>query len=234
MKDFTKFGTVKYKNQYIAAENAETKLAAPENVSSTTLPTSPVISAANPAIINNKWLTKNRFWNFVFWIGMSVGFSITFAISGINDPSGEFSYWSTVMFWLTLIGVPTLVRFGSKTTLVKDNIFLDIEGRELNLPNGFLTIITTIALTAFTGALLDKTFANTANNASLFLLISIFFLIPTLFFIFKNCPISILFNRKLWRFEAYTDSQQKKSDDSRYYSPAYSFYASNIHHSTRK
>jgi hypothetical protein len=94
----------------------------------------------------------------------------------------------------------------SKTTFVKDSIFLTREGREIDitkdLPTRFPIVVTTVAFTVLTGAILDKIGTAIPNIVAATILINVFFLIPTLFFVFKNCPISILFNRKLWSYIA--------------------------------
>lgn len=204
----------------------------------------------NPVISpKTSWLTKNRLWNFVFWIGMSLGISTAFSLSGMNTPSGEFSLWSSFVFWLTILGVPLTVRHFSKTTFIKDSLFLDKEGNELNVvknvPNGFFTISTTIAITVLTGSMLDKTFNDTSGAFGITLLISVFFLIPTLFFIFKNCPISILFNRKFWHYLADNAPVRSRKPSDNYYSqsgytgrnifmsPVYKNHPGNIFHRNR-
>lgn len=151
----------------------------------------------------DKWLTKDRLWNLVFWFGMSLGLSISLTIAMNGKNTNTFSYWSTVFFWLTILGVPLLVRYFAKTTFVKDTIFLTSEGREFditkNFPNKFLTIVSTFALVALTGVILDKKLLHISDSASFFIFTIIVFGVPTLFFIYKNCPISILFNSNFWK-----------------------------------
>lgn len=183
-----------------------------------------------------KWLNRDRVWNLVFWFGMSFGFSIAFAIVGTNPQTRDFPYLASVVFWLTIIGVPFLVRTFSKTTFVKDKTFLSSEGRELNwdkdLPNGFLTIVTTVALTALTGTILDKISDPISSIFSSFIFVTVLFGIPSLFFIFKNCPISVLFNSKFWNFETSLNKPNIRNNDyyNRLLNPAYSFLSNNIYH----
>jgi hypothetical protein len=98
-------------------------------------------------------MNRDRLWNFVFWFGMSTGFS---AASAIKD----FPSIATALFLLTLIIVPLTVFLFSKTTFVKDSIFLTKEGREIDitkdLPTRFPIVVTTVAFTVLTGAILDK------------------------------------------------------------------------------
>ncbi len=136
----------------------------------------------------DKWLNKDRFWNFVFCLLSICGWQLT---SFLNDKNLSF-----VTSWLTLLGVPLLVRYFSKTTFVKDTIFLTSEGREFDvakvLPNKLLTIVSTLVLIALTGVILDKKLLQVPDAVSFFIFTMIFFGVPTLFFIFKNCPVSIL------------------------------------------
>ena len=144
-------------------------------------------------------MSKDRFWNFVFWFGMSTGLSAASAIKG-------FPSIAIALFLLTLIIVPLTVFLFSKTTFVKDSIFLTREGRKIDikkdLPTRFPIVVTTVAFTVITGAISDKIGAAIPTILASTILINVFFLIPTLFFVFKNCPISILFNRKLWGYIA--------------------------------
>ena len=148
-----------------------------------------------------KWLTKDRFWNFVFWFGMSGGFAVTFAIVGSESHKHDFPYSAAFTFWVTVIGMPLLVRYFSKTVFVKDTIFKNGEGIEFDTakrgPNVLLLVLSTVGLTALTGLFLDshKEIPDVLSNIILFI---VMFGVPSLFFIFKNCPISILFNRKSW------------------------------------
>ena len=194
-------------------------------------------------------MSKDRFWNFVFWFGMSVGFSTASAIKGLPSIA-------SMVFWLTLVFVPLAIFFFSKTTFIKDSIFLTKEGRKIDikkdLPTRFPIVVTTVAFTVLTVAVLDKIGTAIPTIVAVTILINVFFLIPTLFFVFKNCPISILFNRKLWSYIAanalkssprsnlfnsrnhtntpvYTNGLNNQYNDYRY-NPAYSAYSSNIYH----
>ena len=137
-------------------------------------------------------MSKDRFWNFVFWFGMSAGFSAASSIKA-------FPSIAIALFLLTLIIVPLTVFLFSKTTFVKDSIFLTREGREIDitkdLPTRFPIVVTTVAFTVLTGAILDKIGTAIPNIVAATILINVFF-------VFKNCPISILFNRKLWSYIA--------------------------------
>ena len=143
----------------------------------------------------SRWLSKDRLWNLIFWFGMSGGITLAFSVS---DKAQAQYKLGTILIWLTILGVPLLVRYFSKTTFIKDKLFLNKEDELLNAekdtPNAVLTVISTVVLTAITGAILDKNFKDMSDIASSFIIFSVFFGVPSLFFIFKNCPIAILFN----------------------------------------
>ncbi len=145
-------------------------------------------------------MKKDNFWNLVFWVGMSAGTVVSFFLAPKANSEQGFSYLALAVFLSTLIGVPILVRSFSKVTFVKENIFVNSEGRELkvpkDLPMAFFVIVGTVGSMILAGLLLYK--YKVSHFIVPFIMIPLLFGIPTLFFIFKNCPISILFNRKVW------------------------------------
>ena len=178
----------------------------------------------------SRWLSKDRFWNFVFWFGMSGGITLSFSVPANAQAQYKLS---TILILLTILVVPLLVRHFSKTTFIKDTLFLNKEGELLNAekdtPNGVLTIISTVILTAITGAILDKYFKGMSNIASSFIILNVFFGVPSLFFIFKNCPIAILFNRKMWKFEPRTYKSLEYKSKNYITDPKYRYMPCNIY-----
>jgi len=179
----------------------------------------------------SRWLSKDRFWNFVFWFGMSGGITLSFSVPANAQAQYKLS---TILILLTILVVPLLVRHFSKTTFIKDTLFLNKEGELLNAekdtPNAVLTIVSTVILTAITGAILDKYFKGMSNITSSFIILSVFFGVPNLFFIFKNCPIAILFNRKMWNNINNQSLQQNCYKKPNYITDQrYSFMSCNIH-----
>ena len=199
----------------------------------------------SPKTKQPKWLTKDRFWNFVFWFGMSFGLAVTFSVS--SEQQTKYSL-GTILIWANIIGVPLLVRNFSKTTFVKDKIFLNSEGNIINenqFPKyAFLALLAGVGLTFFISeAILPRGYSS-------FLLDLVFFLSLfsgiSLYFIYKNCPISILFNRKAWSFEKvdntnngsnlFNDSYEHRCQTNshyahdRMYSAAHRHLPQNIHH----
>lgn len=185
----------------------------------------------------SRWLSKDRFWNFVFWFGMSGGITLSFSVPANAQAQYKLS---TILILLTILVVPLLVRHFSKTTFIKDTLFLNKEGELLNAekdtPNAVLTIISTVILTAITGAILDKYFKGMSNIASSFIILNVFFGVTSLFFIFKNCPIAILFNRKMWKIEPRAYKSLKYKNNSYQYAndvihnPTYRNHISNIYY----
>ncbi|CAN0586391.1 unnamed protein product [Ectocarpus sp. 12 AP-2014] len=141
-------------------------------------------------------LNRDNFWNLMFWLGLSVGWFLTLQFSG------EQQYIGTVICWTTLIGVPYLVKKASRITFNENKEFLNHQGEVLNkrIPNGFWLIFSTFAVTALLGSILDS-WKNISDITSTIILISVFFMVPTLHFVSKNCPIAILFHKNFWSLE---------------------------------
>ena len=195
-----------------------------------------------------KWLNKDRLWNFVFWFGMSFGFAAGLVISEINSKQNTFSYWSSFFFWSTIVGVPMIVRYYSKTTLIKKDTFANSEGvliSKKQMPYSFpLAAISGLAI-AFIVAELFLSNTNFYFISSLILSFS-FFSGISLYFILKNCPISILFNRKFWTFEFKAGTNNKsrlfkddfqgrssKEESLNRLSPARSYRSNNVYYRHR-
>lgn len=189
----------------------------------------------SPKIKQPRWLKKDRFWNFVFWFGMSFGFAITFSIP--RELQDKYAL-STVLIWLTLVGVPLLVRHFSKTTFVKEKMFLNSEGdliTEKQVPKStFLALLAGVGLTFFIAEIfLPRGYSNFFLDLIFWL--SLFSGI-SVYFIYKNCPISILFNRKAW--ELYlsnnTGCKTRVRHNSRFVThPVYKHLPYNIFHKRR-
>ncbi|MGX6960903.1 MAG: hypothetical protein ACIPMY_06895 [Rickettsia endosymbiont of Pentastiridius leporinus] len=142
-----------------------------------------------------KPISKDNFWNLVFWFGMSAGFILDDIVG-----TPKLGLISNIIRLSTLLCMSILLNIFNKTCFLKKDIFVNSEGRELkvpkDLPSVFFVIVSTIALTVLAGLLLDK--YKGSDLIASFVIFPLLFGIPTLFFIFKNCPISILFNRKVW------------------------------------
>lgn len=241
MQDFTKPFSIDTKPKQVRAEAIEPKV----DMASLNLTKQP------KRTFWDSRMNKSNFWNLMFGIGMVLGGFITLKF-GKAYPTPAF-----ICAWTTLIGVPLTVRYFSKVTFT-DGKFLTIEGRELDipkqLPNGFLLIAITIGTVILVGAIADKlakTYPDVLINlifAPIFL-ISLFF-IPVLFFILKNCPISILFNYQFLKQQnargrssyysgpeyksPFADDYSRSSSSSSWTTnPAYSSIGGNIYHHRR-
>lgn len=185
-------------------------------------------------------LNKDNLWNLVFAFAMSSGFFLAMELGK------EYSKQAFFLSWTTILGVPLLVKYFTKISFA-DGKFLNKERKELNLPdqlpNGFFIIVSTILSIIITGAIIDSfngaSVEEFAPRFSRFLLLSEFFFIPVLFFIFKNCPISILFNLQFYkqnmRFVKSSstdwihDPQQCNVAGNIYYNNHNSYYLNNHH-----
>lgn len=93
-----------------------------------------------------KWLTKDRFWNFVFWFGMSFGMATAvFAKTGLGLIA-----LSKIIMCSTIILVPLSVVLASKTRFIKKDIFTNSEGiiitKEQKPKAAFLALLAGVGL----------------------------------------------------------------------------------------
>ena len=137
-------------------------------------------------------LNRDNFWNLMFLVLSVLGFGAGFSI---QQPFGG------ILFWVTLLGVPYLVKRNSDITFDKDKLtFFNRKQESLNdrAPNLFLLIVITVGLTAFTGLVLDNS-KNIINITFARIVVGIMpIFIPTVYFVLKNCPIALLFTKEAW------------------------------------
>ena len=163
----------------------------------------PASTQVKPAAITKQtsWLTKNRFWNFVFWIGMSLGLTLgSFAMFTLEMPN-----LASAINWTTLLGIPLLVVLANRTRFSGKDTFANSENIELTkkqMPTGNFIWLTILGI-GFTfivaETILSKEVDSVFNSLIFFTCLFSGF---SLYFIFKNCPVSILFNRKCWHYLA--------------------------------
>ena len=184
-----------------------------------------------------KWLNKDRLWNFVFWFGMSFGMALGNVIKfrlGLEDLS------STVDL-ATLFIMPIALLVFNRTRFIKKDTFANSEGvliSKKQMPYSFpLATISGLPIAFVVGTTI------LSKDVSSFFGAFIFFLSLSsgisLYFILKNCPISILFNRKFWTFEfkaggvvnnkGHHDSSSRDYYN-RIHSPSYRHLPQNIFH----
>jgi hypothetical protein len=190
---------------------------------------SSLITAPAP---KQKWLSKDRFWNFVFWFGMSGSWIISSLLGKANIISRP-----GLVIPISLITFPVILLIFNRTTFVKDTIFKNSEGIEFDaktrFPNFFLLIVGSVGGTILTGLFLDTHKEIPELLADIILCTNIFGIF-SLFFIYKNCPISIIFNSKAWNCAPVSDNyRQRFTEDSmatKINSIKYSYSPINRHH----
>ena len=192
-------------------------------------------------------LNRDNFWNLMLWFGMSVGWAIGVSIS--ESPSTI----STTILWLTLLGVPYAVKKANKLSFDKEKGFFNKEGRSLktSYPRNILGItILTFLLFPLMSLIVYDLHLKMSDLVSTTILISLFLLTPTLYFILKNCPITILFYKNAWCEEVTGIRQMTPEEAARFHStgfkshgeisrssipnygssPQYSYLSSNTYH----
>lgn len=197
-----------------------------------------------------RWLNKDRIWTLVFWFGMSFGFSL----ANFLEYTLGVSEISSIIDWSTLLGIPLIVTLANRTRFIKKDTFANSEGRliaEKQMPYSFLLafilglVVTFIAVKTLH---LPRQQYGESHFFSSFIFFSFFFSGLSLYFIFKNCPISILFNRKFWTFElrpggfrrdrfyesSSSSSSRSSSLNDYYTSPSYSSSMSNIYYDSHR
>lgn len=146
------------------------------------------------------WVTKDRFWTFVFWFGMSLGLSVAH-VFGVQL---KMSNISNTIVLISLIGVPVLVNVFNGTKFIKALTFANSEGTVLTeeqRPYLFgYAIFAGFGVAFVVAETVLSSMSKTSSFAAFICLISLFAPI-SLYFIYKNCPISILFNHKFWTVE---------------------------------
>ena len=195
----------------------------------------------------SEWLTKDRFWNFVFWFGMSSGL----ALGDVFRFNFKILQIASFVNWTTLILIPLLLLIFNRTRFIKKDTFTNSQGNLLTkkqLPYMFPLAIMSGFGFAFIVAetILPKGVENIIIS---FIFFSCLFSGLSLYFIFKNCPISLLFNYKFWNFKLYlgrrvnstsnhfssSSSSSNRSSSSDYYTnPVYSSSPSNIHYESHR
>jgi hypothetical protein len=138
-------------------------------------------------------LNRDNFWNLMFWLG------VTLCVM-LSEYFNDNKLFAGLSLWLGILGVPFIVKQMQDVKFDKKYGFFNASGRSLkdSMPMrwGF-SIISSIGLIAIMRLINDKFSSDPNTSLSMVLYWSIFCLIPTLYFIYKNCPISILFNKHI-------------------------------------
>jgi hypothetical protein len=130
-------------------------------------------------------LNKDNFWNLMFCLLMFVGVTIAFATD------------TMILSWITIIGVVWLVKRNSEITFNKDNLEFVINGNKRIKTSGkefILLMFVSFGFMALIGLILDSLTID--ENLAVYNLV--FWFVPTMYFILKNLPIAIIFNKTSW------------------------------------
>ena len=199
--------------------------------------TKPLVAVNNLPKVQAKWLNKDRLWNFVFWFGMSFGLAAGNVFKfqwGMHD-------LASATDWTSLIIFPLLIIIFNRTRFIKKDTFANSDGiiiSKTQMPYAFLlaTLSGFVITFVVTETILPKEHGNFFASFAFF--VSLFSGI-SLYFIFKNCPISILFNRKFWTFEFKAGGVLNRTDNynsssreyhDRLYNPSHRHHSQNIYH----
>jgi hypothetical protein len=146
---------------------------------------------------------------------------------------------SSIVFWCVLVGIPVLIVKFSPVKCVNNESFVNSEGKPVDVhliaPNPLIIFVVTLIIIIVIGAIMDAMSPKMPELLSSFIISSIFFFIPTIYFVIKNCPISLIFSRAWW---AYVERHAPPPDPNRcrrdtITDASYSFLSSNIHHRKR-
>lgn len=148
--------------------------------------------------IFKKPISKDNFWNLVFWLGMSTGFSLSLIASKVLD----LPFLSTAMIWLTIIFIPFIVVKNNPVKYDPEaKIFLNSEGQSLEKkqPKTLLwVVVCTILAPVMAGGFLDQHKNEIPDIVATLMIVSTFFGAPALYFSILDCPITWLFNKNIW------------------------------------
>ena len=129
-------------------------------------------------------MNKDNLWNLIFWMGMSLGWLLSWVLQAVFSLSQP----SSIVFWGTIVIVPLVVTLANRTRFSKEEQFTNSQGDSLKdrMPN----------LDSPSVILVGVVFASIAPMifGHFFLFFGALLSVITFSFITINCPISILFN----------------------------------------
>ena len=203
-----------------------------------------------PAIIplntDKRFLSNDRKWTLFFWLGLTA--SLTFG-SWIKNDLGM----TDVAVFAMIILIPSVVLttlLCNKTIAVSDsrltnNKGFDIDDEKVIGSESFASAIVNIFIIFILDQLFFSSplfFSSDAGISILPLPVIIFLYLAGFcaYFFIRNCPISILLHRRIWKEFKLSEKEKEeirqanaKSHDEWWHrrtSPAYSYLASNHHH----
>jgi len=169
----------------------------------------------------DSFANKDNFWNLLFALGVVLG-SLTIGF--------VFSF---------IIMLFVLKRF-NKVTFSDGKVFSS-QNKELSIqkqtPSAVFVIITTVASTLFISMNFTSYLNSLPDTLSAAIITSCFVFIPTLFFILKNCPISLLFCASFWKENnkntSSPDFNHNSSERNAFSSPSQLDYQTQLRYSDR-
>lgn len=66
-------------------------------------------------------MNKDNFWNLMFFVGLNFGFGISYLIISLAE-NGKYPISASMVFWLTILGVPYLVKRNSGITFDQEKL----------------------------------------------------------------------------------------------------------------
>lgn len=214
-----------------------------------------------PVVVHNDadpaktWLTKDRRWNFVFWFGTSLLMTLALELKMHCTNSAVCQIMHTTppiaLIILPVVFMLSLCKYFNGThTMTKNrkHIFFSNNNQVIEqkkLPTFWLIILTVIGWIV-TGIIMDSFDPSPKllfdNPLLVFILCTIIFSVFSLYFIIKNCPISILLNRNIWHFKpgvnlrSHADysttrySEHSSNSTNHFTDPSYKFLPGNIYY----
>jgi hypothetical protein len=134
-------------------------------------------------------LNKDNFWNLMFWLGMTVGTAISECLSSNRLLFG-------ISICATLFLVPFIIKTAQDVKFDKKYGFFDNNGRSLGFAKDappkllFFVIVLSIFLIIYLSSGILFFGSKTAY-------LSIVYFNVALSFIYKNCPISVMFSKHI-------------------------------------
>jgi len=137
-------------------------------------------------------LNKDNFWNVIFFVGTSLCVLIAQILSD-TIPGG------VAILLFTLISAPYFIARVNRIEYKENILCSSSTGRPLlnHLPKnlGFILWLS-IPFTAFGILFIHDKYPSLDENLAIYN--ALFWFIPTMYFIFKNCPVSVIFNKLVW------------------------------------
>jgi hypothetical protein len=188
--------------------------------------------------IFKKPISKDNFWNLVFWLGMSTGFSLSLiATKVLHSP-----YLSSATMWLSFILVPFIVVKNNPVKYdAEAKIFLNSEGQSLKNkhPSSLVWLVLLIAL-----GVAIVSFCENKYNVPEFIFDTfcsfVLFAPACLYFVLLQCPITWLFNKNIWTAKptsaGYVAPYTRTTSiiDEHLTSPRYYYMSGNRYHSSTR